>query len=411
MTEVTQTVVASLPVHRTAADHGWKVLAILSTLMGFASISTDLYLPAMPAIGESLKADTGMIEWTVSGYLIGFSVGQLFWGPIGDRFGRRLPVAIGLLLFIIGSAGCALTDSAAAMIGWRIVQAVGACAGVVLARAMVRDLYDGERAAQMLSTLMTVMAVAPLLGPILGGQVLTVAGWRAIFWLLVGIGAITLIALATLPETLPLHHRRREPLGHTLISYIGLLTNRRLLAYIGTGGFFYAGLFAYIAGTPFAYITYYNVPTQFYGALFGIGIVGIMATSFANARLVPKIGSRVLLVRGTTVAALAGVLLAIAARHDWGGLAGLVLPLFMFVGTAGFIVANSIAGALSNFPDRAGTVSALVGAIQYGSGMVGSGLVGAFADGTPWPMATVVALSGIGSFLCARSLQSNIVST
>ena len=141
MTEAKQTAAANPPEHRKATDHGWKVLAVLGTLMGFASISTDLYLPAMPAIAESLNADTGMIEWTISGYLIGFSVGQLFWGPIGDRFGRRLPVAIGLVLFVLGSAGCALADSVGAMIGWRVVQAVGACAGVVLARAMARDLY------------------------------------------------------------------------------------------------------------------------------------------------------------------------------------------------------------------------------------------------------------------------------
>lgn len=407
MTEAPRTAVASLPAHRNAADHGWKVLVILSMLMGFASLSTDLYLPAMPTIGQSLKADAGMIEWTVSGFLIGFSIGQLFWGPIGDRFGRRMPVALGLVLFVIGSAGCALADSALAMISWRVVQALGACAGVVLARAMVRDLYEGERAAQMLSSLMTIMAIAPLVGPIVGGQVLAIAGWRAIFWLLVGIGAIALIALATLPETLPLHHRRREPIRRALISYMSLLTNRRLLAYAGAGGFFYGGLFAYIAGTPFAYISYYHVSSRFYGALFGIGIVGIMATSLANAKLAPKIGSTVLLVRGTAVAALAGILLVIAARHGWGGLAGLVVPLFVFVGAAGFIVANSIAGALSNFPECAGTVSALVGAVQYGGGIAGSGLVGVFADGTPWPMSAVIALSGIGSFLCAQLLNSN----
>src|SRR3954464_5875488 len=178
-----------------AARRSWRVLAILSALMGFASISTDLYLPAMPAMGRALGADAGTVELTVSGYLIGFSLGQLLWGPIGDRYGRRGPVAIGLVLFVIGSAGCALAGSAAGMIGWRGVQAVGACAGVVLARAMVRDLYAGERAAQMLSTLMTVMAVAPLLGPILGGQILAVAGWRAIFWTLVGVGVVTLAAL------------------------------------------------------------------------------------------------------------------------------------------------------------------------------------------------------------------------
>ena len=384
--------------------HGWRVLGILSALMGFASISTDLYLPAMPAMGRSLGADAGTVAWTVSGYLIGFSLGQLLWGPIGDRHGRRLPVAIGLVLFVIGSAGCALAGNVWAMIGWRVVQAVGACAGVVLARAMVRDLFEGDRAAQMLSTLMIVMAIAPLLGPIVGGQILALAGWRAIFWTLVGVGLATLAALFTLPETLPAERRSREPLARALARYGELLLHRPLLGYAGAGGFFYGGMFAYIAGTPFAYITYHHVPPQLYGLLFGVAVVGIMASNLANSRLVTRFGSDRLLVRGTDVAALAGILLAVAARTGWGGLAGLVVPLFLFISAAGFIVANSIVGALAGFSERAGAVSALVGAIQYGSGIIGSALVGAFADGTPWPMGAVIALAGIGSLLCARLL-------
>src|SRR3954451_20920577 len=172
------------------------------------------------------------------------------------------------------------------MMGWRVVQAVGACAGVVLARAMVRDLYSGERSAHMVSALMTVMAVAPLLGPLLGGQILAVAGWRAIFWTLVGVGVATLAALFTLPETLPPERRNVEPLGRAISNYGTLLRQRRLIGYAATGGFFYSGIFAYIAGTPFAYISYYHVPPQLYGLLFGAGIVGIIAANLINARLV-----------------------------------------------------------------------------------------------------------------------------
>jgi MFS transporter, DHA1 family, multidrug resistance protein len=290
------------------------------------------------------------------------------------------------------------------MIDWRVVQAVGACAGVVLARAMVRDLFEGDRAAQMLSTLMIVMAIAPLLGPIVGGQILALAGWRAIFWTLVGVGLATLAALFTLPETLPAERRSHEPLARALARYGELLLHRPLLGYAGAGGFFYGGMFAYIAGTPFAYITYHHVPPQLYGLLFGVAVVGIMASNLANSRLVTRFGSDRLLVRGTDVAALAGILLAVAARTGWGGLAGLVVPLFLFISATGFIVANSIVGALAGFSERAGAVSALVGAIQYGSGIIGSALVGAFADGTPWPMGGVIALAGIGSLLCARLL-------
>jgi DHA1 family bicyclomycin/chloramphenicol resistance-like MFS transporter len=387
--------------HREA---GWHVLAILSVLMGFASISTDLYLPAMPAMGRTLHADAGAIELTVSGYLIGFSLGQLLWGPISDRYGRRGPVAIGLVLFIIGSAGCALSASAPALVGWRVVQAVGACAGVTLGRAMVRDLYEGDYAARMLSTLLTVMAIAPLLGPSLGGQILALAGWRAIFWTLVGIGTMTLGALFVLPETLPPTRRNREPLGRAVAAYAMLLRHRQLMLYAGASGFFYGGMFAYIAGSPFAFISFYHVSPSLYGMLFGAGIIGIMAANLINARFVTRVGIAVLLRSGTTGAALAAILLAIDARTGWGGLAGLALPLFVFIGVTGFIVANSIAGVLGFFPARAGAASALVGAMQYGMGIAGSALVGAFADGTPWPMGWVIALSGIGSALCAWAL-------
>jgi DHA1 family bicyclomycin/chloramphenicol resistance-like MFS transporter len=392
------------PAREEAVRHSWRVLVILSALMGFASISTDVYLPAMPAMGRSLSASPGAVEWTVSGYLIGFSLGQLLWGPISDRVGRRRPIAIGLVLFAIGSAGCALAGSIWVMIGWRLVQAVGASAGVVLARAMVRDLFTGNRAAQMLSTLMTVMAIAPLLGPIIGGQILVMASWRAIFGSLVGVGLLTLVALFTLPETLPAGKRSREPLRGALAAYLDLLRQRKIMGYAGAGGFFYAGMFAYVAGTPFAYITYHHVPEQYYGLLFGLGVVGIMGTNIANSKLVMRFGSDRLLVQGTAAAALSGVVLAITASTDWGGLWGLVIPLFVFIASTGFIVANSISGALSGFPERAGAVSALVGAIQYGSGIIGSALVGALADGTPRPLGWVIAFAGAGSLLCAWTL-------
>ena len=377
----------------------WYVLAVLSLLMGFASISTDLYLPAMPAMELSLHADAGMIEWTISGYLIGFSSGQLLWGPISDRYGRRLAVGSGLILFVIGSAGCALSNNVLTMIGWRIVQALGACASVALSRAMVRDLYEGTKAAQMLSTLITVMAIMPLVGPLVGGQIVAMASWRAIFWVLVAVGLVTMVALYTIPETLPAQNRNSEPLGRALLRYIELLKNRRLLGYLGAGGFLYAGMFAYVAGTPFVYISYYHFPNRFYGLLFGLGIVGIMLANILNRWLVASFGYDQILLLGTIAAMCAGIWSGYAAYSGFGGLWGLVAPLFLFASTTGFIVANSITGALADFPQRVGAVSALTGAVQYGSGIFGSGLVGLWADGTPWPLGLVVAMSGLGCLL------------
>ncbi|HEY1943618.1 MAG TPA: multidrug effflux MFS transporter [Roseiarcus sp.] len=393
--------VATLTASGGSGDIGLRVLAILSVLLAFAALSTDIYLPALPTMAAQLHSDQDAMAWTLSGYLIGFSIGQLLWGPIGDRYGRRLPVAVGLALFVIGSAACALSVNAGEIIGWRIVQAIGACASVVLGRAMVRDLYAGVRAAQMLSTLMTVMAIAPLLGPFVGGQIIRFASWQAIFWLLMAIGAMTLAALFTLPETLPAARRNREPLGRAWAGYLVLLRTRRVIGFAGVGGFFYGGIYAYLSGTPFAYINYYHLPAQWYGVVFGCGILGIMACNLINVRLVVRHGAGGLIKMGAAGAAVAGVVVAIDARTGFGGLPGLVAPLFVYVGLAGFIIANSIAGALESYPDRAGAVSALVGAIHYGAGVVTAGLVGAFADGTPWSMGWIIAACGLGAAGCA----------
>lgn len=387
-----------------AAAHDLRTLLILSVLMAFSSLSTDIYLPALPAMTEALHAGTGAVEFTISGYLIGFSLGQFFWGPLSDRIGRRRPIAIGMLLYIAGSVGCALSQGVEAMIAWRALQAIGACASVTLARAIVRDLYAGHRAARMMSTLMIVSSLAPMLGPSLGGLIIAVAPWRAIFWMLAVVGLATLAALYTLPETLAPERRLREPLSRAFATYGGLLRQPRLLGYAGVGGFLYGGIFAYVAGTPFAYIAYHHVLPQHFGFLFAFGSIGIMLMNLVNVRLVARHGSDRLLRAGAIGAAGAGVLAAITARTGWGGLAGLVVPLVLFIACTGLIAANAITGALNLFPGVSGSVSALIGASQFGAGIFGSALVGALADGTPAPLGALMAFFGIASMACAMTL-------
>lgn len=386
-----------------AADNALRLgvlrFAALGALMAVGAVATDMYLPAMPTMAAALHAAPGRIELTVSAYLIGFSLGQLLWGPIGDKHGRRWPVAAGLALFVAGSVGCALSGTAGGLVGWRVVQALGACAGPVLVRAMVRDLYAGERSAPVLSTLMTVMAGAPLVAPLIGGQVLAAWSWRGIFWVIAGFGLLALAGLLSLPETLPQQKRNTQPLGAALAGYATLARSPRLLGFALAGGFFYAGIFAYIAGTPFAYIEYYHVPPQTYGFLFGAAIVGIMGTNLVNARLVTRFGTDRLVRLGTAVAACAGVAAALDAWFGWGGLAGLAALLFIYTAMSGLIVANSVAGALAAHPNKAGTASALLGAMHYGSGVLSAAAVGWFADGTPWPMGWIIAAGGVGSLL------------
>jgi len=386
---------------RFAQAHDVRTLLILTVLMAFSSLSTDIYLPALPAMADALHAGTGAIEFTVSGYLIGFSLGQFFWGPLSDRIGRRGPIAMGLLFYIAGSVGCALSTGVEAMIAWRVVQAVGACASVTLARAIVRDLYVGARAAQMMSTLMIVAALAPMLGPSLGGLVIAVAPWRAIFWLLALVGLLTLAALYTLPETLAPERRLREPLSRAFATYGWLLRQKRVLGYASVGGFLYGGIFAYVAGTPFVYITIHQVAPQHYGALFALGSVGIMAMNMLNVRLVPRLGSDRLLRAGAFLACAAGLAVAVTSVTGWGGLAGLVVPLCVFVACIGLIAANSISGALNLHPEVSGSVSALIGASHFGVGVFGSALVGFLSDGTARPLGLLVAFFGAGAALSA----------
>ncbi|SHE53818.1 drug resistance transporter, Bcr/CflA subfamily [Kaistia soli DSM 19436] len=308
---------ATIPVR-----HGTRMLVTLAVLLAFASISTDLFLPALPAMSEALKASEGSLQFTISGYLLGFGFGQLFWGPISDRFGRRAPVAIGVAIFVIGSAGCALSTDVWQIVGWRVVQALGASAGVALARAMVRDLYDRNHAAKVLSGLMTVMAVAPLLGPSVGAQILAAFSWQAIFWSLVLIGGATLVAILALPETLPVGEREVSPIWHAFGDYPPLLRNRTLIGYAAAVGFYYFGIFANIAGGAFAFISYHHLTPQQYGLVFASGVVGVMVANIANVRLVTRIGSDRLLIVGASGAALSGLWLGVVTTTDLGGVWG-----------------------------------------------------------------------------------------
>jgi DHA1 family bicyclomycin/chloramphenicol resistance-like MFS transporter len=377
----------------------------LALLLGLASISTDLFLPALPAMETSLQATSGQMELVVSAYLAGFGLGQLLWGPISDRFGRRRPILFGVAVFGLGSAGCALAGSAEAVIFWRVVQAIGASAGVALARAMIRDSHERDAAARLLSGLMTVMAVAPLIGPSLGAVILDLASWRAIFWTLVAIATLGLWAAAALSETLPAEHRTQGALLAAMRDYAAHLRNPGLMLRSSALGFYYLGVFAGIAGSPFAYITHHGLSPHAYGLVFGAGIVGLMAVNQLNARLVNRYGAGTLLQVGALGAAVTGLAFAWVTARDWQEVVGLVAVNLAFTAMNGLIAANAVASALARVSRAAGSASALVGALQYGGGMLGAALVAALSDGTPAPMGAVIAVGGVGCLICTLLVQ------
>lgn len=373
----------------TASHTGLTFILILSGLMAFTSLSTDIYLPAMPTMAEDLH---GNVELTITGFLIGFTIAQLIWGPISDHMGRRKPLFIGMVLFIIGSAGCALSTSITQIVFWRVFQALGACTGPMLARAMIRDLFARTRAAQMLSTLVLVMAIAPIAGPLIGGQIIRLSTWHSIFWLLVVIGALMFISLNWLPETLPEEKRVKASLAGAFRNYRSLLTNGRFMRYTLSLTFYYVGAYAFITGSPFVYISYYHVDPQHYGWLFALNIVGVMAMSVVNRRLVQRHSLEQLLKYATMLAALAAVVLALLVKLESGGVIAIIVTVFLFFSMNGIIAATSTAAALDAVPNIAGSASALIGALQYGSGIISSLLLAAFSDGTPWTMAWIIAL-------------------
>lgn len=374
--------------NKRAATSGIFFIVILGALMAFTSLSTDIYLPAMPMMAAELQ---GNVELTITGFLIGFSFAQLIWGPISDRIGRRIPLFIGMVLFVIGSAGCALSSDMPQIVFWRVFQAFGACTGPMLARAMIRDLYARTRAAQMLSTLVIISAIAPVIGPLLGGQIVTIASWRAVFWLLVVMGAAMFIALWWLPETLPGEKRLTTPISSAFGNYASLLKNREFMRYTLCVSFFYVAAYAFIAGSPFVYISYYHVDPQHYGWLFAVNIIGVMALSSVNRRLVQRHPLHTLLRVAAFVAALATVLLALSVKTHIGGMVAMVLTIFIFFSMNGIVAAASTAAALDTVPSNlAGSASALIGSLQYGSGIVSSLLLSVFSDGTPWAMAWIM---------------------
>lgn len=383
---------------QTRAASGPLFILILSGLMAFTSLSTDIYLPAMPVMAAELQGDA---ELTITGFLIGFALAQLVWGPISDRLGRRTPLFIGMVLFIIGSAGCALSTTIDQIVFWRVFQALGACTGPMLARAMVRDLFARSRAAQMLSTLTIVMAIAPIAGPLIGGQMIKVTSWHAIFWLLAVIGALMFIALRWLPETLPPERRQQGSMLGAFRNYGQLLKNATFMRYTLSLTFFYVAAYAFITGSPDVYIRYYGVAPQHYGWLFAVNIIGVMAMSVVNRRLVQRHALSSLLKISLAVAALAVVILATGVRLHIGGIGLIVASVFLFFSMNGVIAATSTAAALDEAGAFAGSASALIGSLQYGSGIISSLLLAWLRDGTPWTMAWIMAAFTLASLLLA----------
>jgi len=365
----------------------WLFMVILGALMAFTSLSTDIYLPAMPQMAHELN---GNVELTVTGFLAGFALAQLIWGPMSDRIGRKIPLFVGMILFVIGSIGCALSQTIEQIVFWRVFQAFGACTGPMLARAMIRDLYARTQAAQMLSTLTIIMAIAPIAGPLLGGQIIKFSTWHSIFFLLASIGSLMFVSLFFLPETHTIEKRTTTSVLNTFTNYRRLLGNRQFMRYTLCVTFFYVAAFTFIVGSPFVYISFYGVDAQHYGWLFALNIIGVMGLSFVNRNLVKRFTLDQLLKFTTCISMLALIVLCVLFYENIGGIYSIIIMVFVFFSMNGMIAANSTAAALDGVPEMAGSASALIGSLQYGSGIISSLLLAWLSTGTPTTMILIM---------------------
>ena len=373
----------------------FRTILILGALSAFGPLSIDFYLPGFPAMAQAFATDEKHIQLTLAVYFLGLSIGQLVYGPIADRFGRRLPLLVGVGLFTAASFACAFAPSLEWLIGARFVQALGGCAGMVLSRAIVSDKCDAVGSAKVFSQLMLVMGLAPILAPMLGGLLVNLYGWQAIFIVLTGFSALAALAVALgLPESLPANVPR-QPLSGALRQYGRLLKDREFLGHALTGGIAMAGMFAYIAGSPFVFIKLYGVPAEHYGWLFGSNAAGFILVAQINARLLAKRGPAFLLSRMVWVYLAAGLtLLAISSLHT-EQLWPLLIPLFICIASLGCIIPNASACAMSGQGARAGSASAMLGCLQFSVAAAAAWLVGLLHDGSAMPMAMVISLCGV----------------
>jgi DHA1 family bicyclomycin/chloramphenicol resistance-like MFS transporter len=380
---------------------GTLFIAGLALMMTFPPLATDMFLPALTTIGDEFHATQEQVDWTLSIFLFGFAIGQIFWGAISDRAGRRLPIIAGILLYLVGCVGCSLSPSIASLDLWRLVQALGACAGPVLARAMVRDRFEPNEAASVLSIMALIMGAAPLLAPFLGGYTLLFFDWRTIFLVQAGFGILALLAILVMPETLPPHLRLRTSLATLLTNYGILLRDKSFLGYALCSSLMTAGLFAYIAGTPFIYLQIFHVRPEHYGFLFGVNVIGMMVGNAVNAKIVGRFGAALMLRAGCVMAAVVGIFLLFFAGTGLGGLLSLVAVMFFLLSLGGLISANSMSLGMSHFPRIAGSASALMGTLQFGYGAIAAWAVGYFANGTALPMAAIICAAG-----CAAAITN-----
>lgn len=378
---------------------------VLGILTAFGPFSIDTYLPAFPQITRDLAARPGRVQLTLAVFLLCAGAGQAFYGSLADRLGRRRPMLLGCALYALGSLGCAFAPTMNWLIAARAVQALGGAAGLVVSRAVVRDLFDERAAARMFSQLMLVMGIAPIVAPWLGGQILTFGSWRLIFLLLAAFGCACFVMTAlALPETHPPVRRTREGLLAALRTFGSLLQHRQFLGYSLVAGFTSGTNFAYIAGSSFVYIELYGVSVQHFGLFFGLNALGLMVSTQMNRWLLLRRAPETILAGALATNLTAGLALAVCGATGWGGLPAVMVFLFVSLFSIGLSFPNLAAAAMAPFGRKAGSASAVLGTLQFAVGGIAGAAVGLLHNGTALPMTGTVAVCAMGGFAALHTL-------
>ena len=373
-----------------------RLALILGLLSAIGPFAIDMYLPALPDIGRSLGASVGAVQWSLTTFFLSLGFGQLLYGPVSDMVGRKLPLYGGMALFLVASVGCALAGSIETLLAWRLLQGLGAAAGMAIPRAVVRDLYTGSDAARMMSLLMLVFSISPILAPLAGSGVIAMAGWRGVFWAVALAAVVGLVLVATkLKETRPAAQRVESSLRSALRGYGVLLRDRHYLGLVLIGGCAMGGFFVYLSSSPFVLIGHYGLTPLQYSLAFSVNSVAFIGAAQFNGMLGERYGL-VRLVKGAVGAACA-VMLLLLGYYLAGGDRLAVLIVLYFIASAfmGMVIPTTSVLALEEHGAIAGTASALLGTLQMLSGAVAMGVMGFFGSGKPLPMVVGMATGSL----------------
>ncbi|MFD2169343.1 multidrug effflux MFS transporter [Tumebacillus lipolyticus] len=373
---------------------------ILGALSAFGPLSLDMYLPALPILADDMHTTASMAQLSLTACLLGLALGQLFVGPLSDVRGRRKPLVIGLIAYAAASLLCALAPSIWGLVILRFIQGLAGAAGIVISRAIVRDLYSGSELTKFVTLLMLINGAAPILAPIFGGQLMRFTTWEGVFIVLALIGALMLVLVSIrLPETLPPEKRTPGGLANTWIIFRGLLKDRKFMGYALSSGLVTGAMFAYISGSPFVLQGIYEVSAQTYSMIFAMNGVGIIIAGQVTGRLSGKVSDTALLISGLIIAALGGVTLLIALLLE-ASLLAVLIPLFFVVSSVGIVGATSFSLAMQSQGQSAGTASGLLGVLTFIIGGIVAPLVGIAGSDSALPMGILIALLELCAILC-----------